>query len=163
MSIKPFRNAVLACLALAVPLSILAADYPSGRGALEVFDDAAMKAAPQWMKIWLMIMLAGFAAGLFFVRRHPIARWVVGGFLSIVVLVGGIAPALNIPLLSGFLGLCHVVCWSPGLYLLLSKRPFMGATTAFSIWSAVITAIILFSFVFDIPDAFIYLQHVFTG
>ena len=107
-----------------------------------------------------MIMTAAFAAGLLFVWRHSIARWVVGGLLMSVFTTMFILPAMGLTILSGLVALMHVIFWSPGLYLLLTKRPFLQDRSAFAIWSGVITGVILFSFVFDIRDAAIYLHHV---
>lgn len=137
-----------------------AAEYAKGHEALEVFDAEGMDATPRWVMTWLMIMLASFAAGLLFVWRHPIARWVVGCFVAGIVALQ-IISMLGVLQLSGLIALMHIVFWSPALYQLLTKRPFMAdKMTAFSIWSGVITAVILFSFVFDIRDAAIYLNHI---
>lgn len=137
-----------------------AAEYAPGNGALELWNVQAMQNLPLWLTVWLGIMAVSFALGLFFVRRHPIARWVVGGFILGIVFSGPIASAMGIIPLSGFVALVHVVCWSPALYQLLSKRPFLNGKSAFAIWSGLITAVILFSFIFDIRDAFIYLGHI---
>ena len=63
--------------------------------------------------------------------------------------------------LSGLIALLHVVFWSPALYLLLTRRPFMKERSAYAVWSALATLVILFSFVFDVPGAAIYLDHIF--
>lgn len=141
-----------------------ASDYEHGNGALQLFDSEGMKNSPQWVMIWVMFMMASFICGLFFVWNHPIARWVVGGMFAGMAagLIAGNVIGVQASL-SGFIALIHIVFWSPGLYQLLSKRPFMQPTSAFSIWSAVITFVILFSFIFDIRDASIYLMHVFAG
>ncbi len=138
-----------------------AVDYPKGHQALEVFDAQGMEATPQWVMFWIIFMVANFAAGLFFIRRHPIARWVVGSFIA-GMLALSISEVLGIVQLSGFIALLHLVFWSPALYQLLTKRPFLTKKrTVFSIWSAVITLVILLSFVFDIRDSIIYLNHIF--
>ncbi|NND00271.1 MAG: hypothetical protein HKN85_08825 [Gammaproteobacteria bacterium] len=160
MTIRSLTASVICLAAVIVSSAAQATDYQSGYGALQVFDDAAMQSLPPWLKVWLVILLTSFAAGLFFVWNHPIARWVVGGLIATMVVVEGLAPALGIPVVSGFLSLCHLAFWSPGLYLLLRERPFLGKITAFSIWSGIMTAVILFSFVFDIRDALIYLRHL---
>ena len=152
--------ATLTLLASAYPA---AAEYSKGHQALQIFDQEGMAAAPRWVMIWIAFMAASFATGLFFVRRHAIARWVVGGFIAGFA-VTAIAPMLGVVVLSGFIALVHVVCWSPGLYQLLTKRPFFtgdDSWSAFSIWSGVICCVILFSWVFDIRDAAIYLRHIF--
>jgi hypothetical protein len=138
----------------------VAQDYPSGHQALEIFDEAGMAAAPTWVQYWVFFMLATFAAGLLFVWRQPVARWVVGGFVLGMVFLMAVAPALEIVPLSGFIALCHIIFWSPGLYQLLRERPFLKDKSPFAIWSGLMTAVILFSFVFDLRDAAIYLNHI---
>ncbi len=138
----------------------IAATYESGHLALQVFDDNAMSNTPEPVKFWLMFMGACFAAGLLFVWRHAIARWVVGGFLLTILCVMFALPALGLPPLSGLLALLHLILWSPGLYLLLKHRPFLAKLSPFSVWSGVMTFVIVVSFVFDIRDAAIYLDHM---
>ena len=153
----------LTLLCLLASSDLAAAEYTKGHQALQVFDQDGMAAAPRWVMLWVMFMAASFAAGLFFVLRHAIARWVVGGFI-VGFAVTAIAPMLGVVVLSGFIALVHIICWSPGLYQLLSKRPFLPGNdgySAFSIWSGLITGVILFSWIFDIRDAAIYLQHIF--
>lgn len=162
-----FRNVVGFLTILAVSLVGLvpeayARDYQSGHQALEVFDAAAMEAMPGWMTVWIASSTLCFAAGLGFVWRHRVARWVVGGWaaaLSVLVVSSGFDSDLF--RLAGFNALAHVVFWTPALCQLLSHRPFLAKEPSpFSIWSAVITAIMLFSYVFDIPYALTYLGHV---
>jgi hypothetical protein len=62
--------------------------------------------------------------------------------------------------LSGLFSLVHIICWSPALYILLTRRPFLKDRSPFTLWSGAITAAIIFSFIFDIPDAVIYLDHM---
>ncbi|MEL7041564.1 MAG: hypothetical protein AAGL90_08575 [Pseudomonadota bacterium] len=135
--------------------------YESGVGALEYFDQDAMANTPLWIQIWIGIMLATFAASLFFVWKQPIARWALGGFLMPFLVMSYIIDALGWPFLSGSIALAHLLFWTPALILLLWKRPFLNAdhSKAFRVWSAAITGVILFSFVFDIRDAVIYVSH----
>ena len=150
----------LLALLIAAPLTALSQEYAVGHEALEIWNMDAMENTPSWVKIWLMIMMANFAFGLFFVWKHPIARWVVGGFIVSILIAEAVPPSLGMVALSGFIALMHVICWSPALYQLLTKRPFLGPLSPFSIWSGLITAVIIFSFVFDIRDSVIYLNHV---
>ena len=138
-----------------------AQDYPSGHGALELFDEKGMAEMPPLIHLWVNVMMGVFALGLLFVWNYPIARWLVGGFILTVILVLFVYPALNIPVLGGLIGLTHIVCWSPGLYCMLKTRPFFKEVTFYSVWAGVITAVILISFIFDIRDAGIYLAHIF--
>ena len=139
----------------------LATDYDHGHEALQIFDLDGFKSSPQWVQIWVSFMVLNFLAGLAFVKDQAIARWVVGGFLT-GLLFSLLANLLfGVIGLSGFIALVHLIFWSPGLYQLISKRPFLGLKTAFSIWTGLMTAVILFSFIFDVKDAFLYLQHLF--
>ncbi len=138
-------------------------DYQKGYRALEIFDAQGMEATPLWVMIWIVLATACFVVGIFFVKRHSIARWVVGGYIAgFLTLVFSSVFGLVQLKLAGFNALIHVIFWSPSLYLLLTKRPFLSKKlSAFSIWSGVITVVMLFSFIFDIPYSIIYLRHIF--
>lgn len=138
----------------------LAQPYESGHQPLEIWDNAARANMPQWVQIWLAIMMSTFALGLFFVRRHVEARWVVGGFIAMALMTVASGRLLGLVPLSGLFSLVHLICWSPALYILLTRRPFMQGRSLYAIWSGAITFCIIFSFVFDIPDAAIYLDHM---
>lgn len=155
-------STVLALLAV-FALEAGASEYPSGHRALEVFDAEGMQAMPRWVMVWIVSSTLCFAAGLCFALRHPVARWVVGGYVAgFSALVAASVFDSDLFRLAGFNALIHLVFWTPALYQLLSKRPFLARElTPFSIWSGLITAVMLFSYVFDVPYAFTYLNHVF--
>lgn len=134
--------------------------YQPGHTALEVWNAEGQENAPQWVQIWLMIMLTSFALGLLFVWKRVEARWVVGGFIIAILISRLGIPAMGIVKLSGLVALVHLIFWSPALYLLLKNRPFLKERSFYALWSGLITAVILFSFIFDIRDAAIYLDHV---
>lgn len=134
--------------------------YDSGHTALEIWNAEGQANAPQWVQIWLMVMLASFALGLLFVWKRAEARWVVGGFITSLLVSGLVIPALGLVSLSGLIALMHLIFWSPALYLLLKNRPFLKERSFYAVWSGLITAVILFSFIFDIRDAAIYLDHI---
>lgn len=146
--------------ALVSPSIVAHEGHESGHTALGVFDDAAKAAMPDWVGVWLVLMAASFFAAVFFVRSQPIARWVLGGFLLAIVVSMVVLPAFGFERISGLIGLVHVIFWAPGLYLLLTRRPMLGPLSAFSVWSGWITFVILFSFVFDVRDAVIYIMHI---
>ncbi|QTD54983.1 hypothetical protein [Parasphingorhabdus cellanae] len=137
-----------------------ATGYQPGHTALEVWNAEGQANAPQWVQIWLMIMLASFALGLLFVWNRVEARWVVGGFITAILISRFGIPAMGIVKLSGLVALVHLIFWSPALYLLLKNRPFLKERSLYALWTGLITAVILFSFIFDIRDAAIYLDHV---
>ena len=148
---------LLAGLGLTNPA--FAQDYVSGHGALEVWDADARANVPGWVRIWLRILQLTFIAGVFFVWRHVEARWAVGGFFAVFAAAVLSQTLTGIVPLSGFIALLHVIFWSPALYLLLSRRPFLKERSPYAVWSALITAVILISFLFDIPYVAIYLDH----
>lgn len=140
-----------------------AADYSSGHGALQLWDDEAKANLPQWIKLWLMFMLLVFASGLLFVWRHMEARWVVGGVIAGLLFSRFAVPALGLVPLSGLVALVHLIFWSPALFLLIKNRPFAKGWSAYAVWSGLATFCIVFSFVFDVRDAAIYLWHMLLG
>jgi hypothetical protein len=149
---------LLCCLLSIEP--ILAQPYESGHQPLQLWDNAGRANMPLWVSIWLGIMMTTFALGLFFVRRHAEARWVVGGFIGMILVTVASGRLLGLLPLSGLFSLVHVICWSPALYVLLTRRPFLQGRSLYAVWSGAITACIIFSFIFDIPDAAIYLDHM---
>lgn len=139
-----------------------AEEYTSGYGPLNVFDQAGFMSTPLWVKIWLAFLILTFLTGLFvFAWRKPIARWAGGGFVVSALAGEPIFAALGLPMLSGSISIMHVLCWTPALVLLLMKRPFLNPEEGrwYRLWSAVMTGVILFSFIFDIPEGLIYIRH----
>ncbi len=147
------------CLILSTA-ALAATGYESGHTALEVWDAEGQANAPQWVRTWLVIMITSFALGLLFVWKRVEARWVVGGLITTILMIRFGIPAMGIVKLSGLVALVHLICWSPALYLLIKNRPFMKERSLYALWSGLITAVILFSFIFDIRDAAIYLDHM---
>ena len=164
--LKKYSLAAFTMLALYTPLAFAAVDessYESGHGALQRFSSGAgIAATPLWVQIWLILLGATFLSSLFFVRKHPIARWAIGGILVSVPLTPVIVRSLGWPFLGGAIALGHLVFWSPALFLLLTRRPFLDEANspAFRFWAIMMTSVIIISFVFDIRDTAIYLRHV---
>ena len=152
----------LTMMALLFSLPVLAQEYSSGHQALEVWDADAMMNMPQWIKVWLMFMVSVFMLGIVFVKNRVEARWLVGGFVSGLLFSKFAVPALGLVELSGLVALVHLIFWSPALFLLLKNRPFTQSVSFYSVWSGVATACILFSFIFDFRDAYLYLAHMLT-
>lgn len=90
---------------------------------------------PQWVQIWLnvmMIVLLGMAAVFSFVRVE--ARWVLVGFL---------------------LGLGHVIFWTPVLVYLLHRRPQWHVKETLSgKWIVLAVTVLTISLAFDYGDVF---------
>ena len=161
MMVKTAKHALTVLVYnVVLPGTALAQAYTSGHQPLELWDAEGQANAPAWIGIWLNILLAVFALGLLFVWRHIEARWVVGGFLATIPTTILLTQVLGVAPLSGLFALMHVVFWSPALYVLLTRRPFLGERSLYGLWSGAITAVIIFSFIFDIPDSAIYLDHI---
>ena len=157
-SVRFLVGLLLCCVVSIEPA--LAQPYESGHQPLQLWDNAARASMPLWVSIWLGIMMTVFALGLLFVRRHTEARWVVGGFICMALATVASGRVLGLLPLSGLFSLVHIICWSPALYVLLTRRPFLQDRSPYALWSGAITAVIIFSFIFDIPDAAIYLDHM---
>lgn len=164
MNIKSFSVIALgALILLACSASFGAEEYTKGHGALEVFDAEGMALTPLWVRLWVGFMLLMFATGLFvFAWKQPAARWVAGGFIVSATTGAMVFNALGLPFLSGSIAIMHLVCWMPGLIYLVIKRPFLDEAQGrwFRVWSGTMLATILFSFVFDLRDAYIYISHI---
>ena len=141
---------------------VVAQDYPSGAGALEVFNAEARAAVPPPLKIWLMLLLGTFAASIIFVWKKTVARWAFVGLLLAMFVGPKVITALGWPMLGGGIALSHVIFWTPVLIVLLWKRPFLDSNEwlPYKIWSALLLAVIVISLFFDIRDAWIYVNHV---
>lgn len=141
-----------------------AVDYASGAGALERFDAEARAALPPILKGWLMLLLGTFAASLIFVWKKVEARWAIVGLLCAMLAGPAAFRALGWPMLGGAIALSHLVCWAPVLTILILKRPFARRQHGklYRIWTAMLFAVIAISLVFDVRDAWIYLQHIHT-
>lgn len=146
------------CLLFAGP--ILAQVYESGHQALQVWDARAMTNMPLEVKVWLYFMLLTFVIGLAFVRTRVEARWVVCGVLLGLAVTKWVLPAMGFTMLSGLVALVHVIFWTPALYQLLRRRTFLRERSFYALWCAWVALVILISFVFDIRDSVIYLEHV---
>lgn len=154
---------LLSVFSLFLSSMVQAETYTSGHGALQLWDDQAKANLPEWIRYWLLFMLAVFACGLLFVWRHVEARWLVGGVIAGLLFSRFAVPALDLAPLSGLVALVHLVFWSPALFFMLKNRPFVGGLSLYGSWAALATGCILFSFVFDIRDAAIYVWHLMAG
>lgn len=145
---------------LAFTLPAFAQDIAHGNGALELFDAEGMAASPAWVRYWIMVMMATFVIGIVFAIRQVQARWVMAWIASGFVTMGILTRGFGWPELSGFIALLHLLFWTPALIILLRNRTFLKDRSLFGYWTGLITFVILFSFIFDIRDAAIYLDHV---
>ncbi len=156
------EHTLLVIIGLLFASTLLAQTYQPGHQALQIWNAEAMANSPTWVKYWLYFMLISFAMGLLFVWKRVEARWVVGGFILALSISKWLLPALNLVILSGLVALVHLICWTPALYMLLSRRTFAKERSFYAFWCGWITLVILFSFVFDVRDAVIYLKHILS-
>ncbi len=141
-----------------------AQDYAKGHRSLEIFEmqeTFTSPTVPTWVKIWLVLLMGSFAVGLFFIRRHSVARWTTIGFVLSSFFFGTFNQILGFPMLGGSLAMMHLIFWTPALIILLKEKPFNNPhkPRPFRVWSGAITAAILFSFMFDIIETYTYLKH----
>jgi len=140
----------------------LAAEQEELHRALRLFDEEGRANAREIVKIWLKVMTVVLLSSLFFVVKRVEARWIAGGVVLMLLFSRVVVPALEIPFLEGLASLTHVVLWSPGLYFLLRRRTFLKEFSVYSVWTGLMTLVILISFVFDIPDSIVYLHHILS-
>ena len=162
--LKNINNLVLLVITAAYCTNAIGAEqhYSHGHSALDIFDVEGFKNTPFWVQVWVTFLLSSFAASFLFVWKHVLARWVIGGFIASMTSGHITFSLLELPFLAGSISIMHIVCWTPALILLLIKRPFLNNTEpmAFRVWSGIMTAVIIFSFLFDVKDAVIYINHV---
>ena len=131
-----------------------------GNGALEIFDAEGQANSPKWVMGWVAFMLLTFLVGIgfAFVRRE--ARWLMAPIVLGFVAIFTFFFVSGSPEISGLIATFHLVFWTPTLIMLLRNRWFLKESTWFGRWTGVLTFVILFSFIFDIRDAAIYLDHI---
>lgn len=136
--------------------------YKVGHGALDIFNGEGFLATPTWVQAWVVILISCFIVSVYFSWKHPLARWATGGFILSMTMGNTLFTLLGLPFLGGSIAIMHLVCWSPALLVLLMKRPYFNVDEAisFRIWSGLMVCVLIFSFVFDVRDAVIYISHV---
>jgi len=147
-----------------IPTIALASEsqYVTGHGALNIFNAEGFQSTPTWVQTWLILLIGTFIAGFYFSLKHALARWASVGFICSMTMGHTVFELLNLPFLGGSIAIMHLLCWSPALVALAMKRPFLNTNemTSFRIWSGLMLSVLIFSFVFDIRDALIYINHV---
>jgi|GEM_PF-1126011 len=153
---------VTALVMILLSFSAYAGDQEEIHRALRLFDEEGRANASQAVKIWLNVMTVVLLSSVFFVFHRVEARWILGGVTIMLIFSRIVVPALEIPFLEGLASLTHVILWSPGLFYLLRYRTFLKELSIYSVWTGIMTAVILISFFWDIPDSVIYLHHILT-
>ena len=153
---------LLVLLALGVGLSgfAFAQEAVHGNGALEIFDAEGQANSPQWVMAWVAFMLLTFVVGIAFSFIRKEARWLMAPIIAGFAVMFTLFLGLGMPQVSGFIATFHLIFWTPALIMLLRNRWFLKESSWFGRWTGVLTFVILFSFIFDIRDAAIYLDHI---
>ena len=122
----------------------------SGLSPDDVWDDTSVWRAPLWLQIWLTgIVFPSFLCSVFFLRRSLEARLALGGFvLSHLPMMFGLFETT-----VGRVALIHVLCYSPALVALATRRPRVAVRTPFGVWVHVMLAVLAVSLAFDLRDS----------
>ncbi len=130
--------------------------------ALWVWDNRARLSLPPALAAWLAMLVLSVLAGFYFVGDHIAPRWLLVGFLVSHVIVFGLGAANLFTMRRGFVSLSHVVCWSPGLVMLLGDLISEPAFGLYFCWSMLVATILSISLLFDVRDSVVYLRHLFS-
>jgi len=128
-----------------------------GLGGGEGFD-----ASPLWVQGFLFFLSVMAYISVIFMPKRLEARWAGGGLLAGVIITFFVVPNLPIVSLGGMYAVLHFILWLPGFYLLLKNRPFMNERNFYGLWCGIVTFIMIFSFIFDVRDIFIYLPYIWN-
>lgn len=131
--------------------------------ALELWDNAARASLPWWLYLWLGFLVLTFLTSIVFVRRHPAARWALGGFVASHVLVVVIEASDLAVVRRGLVSLLHVLCWAPALLPLVAAARAATDEPRFRAWCWTLVGVIAVAFVFDLRDGISYLYHLASG
>lgn len=122
---------------------------------LELFSGLA--AEPAWLQIWVLWLILINSAAILFLRRGA-ARWVLAAWVANVLLMTALAEVNGY---NRFLGVSHLVTWTPLLVLLFRRyrdaNEFAGAD-AFDRWIRILFVTNLASLLVDCVDLARYLM-----
>ncbi|MEZ5945341.1 MAG: hypothetical protein R3C04_00560 [Hyphomonas sp.] len=113
--------------------------------------NADVAAQPQWVQIWLNVMVAVLAlGGLVFSFMRVEARWVFAGFVAGAVAMFALYSQMGYVRL---LGLGHVIFWTPVLiYLFRRRSQWRVKETLSGKWIVLAAVVMTVSLVFDYTD-----------
>ncbi len=128
--------------------------------ALWVWDNNARLSLPPLLLAWLGLLVAVCLASIFFVSVHMPARAFLAGFVASHVVVFGLPLVSKFTVRRGFVSLAHVVCWAPGLLLILFDSSGRTGDPFYAGWAWIVCPVLLISLGLDLRDAIIYLRFV---
>ncbi|WP_340693161.1 hypothetical protein [Hyphomonas sp.] len=119
---------------------------------LDVFAafNADVATQPQWIQVWLNVLVGVLALSIPFSFVRVEARWTL---LGLVVGAGGVLFLYSQFGYSRILGLGHVVAWTPLVAYLLARRSHWRVPETWAgKWIVVAVAVLLVSLAFDYVD-----------
>jgi len=111
---------------------------------------------PLWLQVWIVWMIALNTASLFFVKYVP-ARWVLGAFVASGATMNALFEFNGY---NRFLGLAHVLWWTPLLVYLDRIWDELPESRALHVYLSVLFYTNTGSLVLDYTDVFRYLVGV---
>ncbi len=126
--------------------------------ALVDWNMEARRNLPLHLKAWLGAMLLANAASVFFVRKHLAARWVLGAFIVSHAWIAILEITELYTVQGGLVSLGHIIVWTPAIIALLRYRSEIALPSAYGIWACMMLLFYAVSLVFDVRDAFIWLN-----
>jgi hypothetical protein len=117
---------------------------------LLVAFNADIAAQPQWIQVWLNILIGVLVLSIPFSLVRVEARWIL---LGLVLGVAGVVFLYSLSGYSRLLGLGHVVAWTPlVIYLLARRSRWRVAETWSGKWIVAAVSVLIVSLAFDYLD-----------
>ncbi|WP_439619533.1 hypothetical protein [Hyphomonas sp.] len=112
--------------------------------------NADIAAQPQWIQVWLNILIGVLGLSIPFSLVRVEARWIL---LGLVLGVAGVVFLYSLFGYSRLLGLGHVVAWTPlVIYLLARRSQWRVAETWSGKWILAALTVLIVSLAFDYLD-----------
>jgi hypothetical protein len=127
----------------------------AGLGPDAKWDRNAVWSSPLWLQVWLLgpVSLVFYAAFVF-AFWYQEARWAAAAF---VVSHVPVFASEGMGLTVGMVGVIHLICWAPALYVAARRLRNVEGRTPFGIWVHAFCFVVSVSLVFDARDGFAWL------
>ena len=105
-------------------------------------------AQPWWLQLWIGWMIGLNTASLFFLEERAGRLTLIAWLVNLVIM-----PLIFV--LNGYnrlLGLSHVLCWTPLLFLLLKEWPKTTLNRRFGVWLRLLVITNSISLIVDYID-----------
>lgn len=131
--------------------------------ALQVWNNQARLSLSPPLAAWLALLVAVCLSSVFFVGEYTAARWVLGGFIASHLIVFLLPTVTDFVMRKGFVSLMHVICWTPGLAMIIGDVLQGPGGTSYAWWSYALIVVVAISFIFDVRDSYTYLVYLPGG